>query len=318
LETAPDVLTLAQKERRLVDGYTYGQTPFDDSRMMELKISNDEHGAEVGLNDMIGIRYSLIGKDGINTLWTKLQNYRMNGEIEANLLVPENAVTPADHQPEDMTMTPNEAKKIAEDIFNKLGAGDDVKVSGIYYVRIPEDEFVEAVSCYGVELKRYVVNMSIEIEFSTDKGKEKRTDDFSDQFNGGVPTEEMTVFISDEGIIDLEWKEPIEAYEVMNQNVELASTDEVIEVFRQEFKNAYSYYEAPAGEEQEYFLYDISLNYGLARIPNQNGTYMAIPLWDFYAYYYETIREGEPTQNYLDLLTINALDKSRFSRQWGY
>ena len=319
LETAPDTVPLTEKGHQLTDGYTYGKTPFNDAQMLEFRITNNEHGKAVGSNDSIGIRLSLIGKDGMNTLWTKLQSYRRNGEIQADIMLPENAVSPVYHQPETMTMTPEQAAQTAEDVFRRLGAGDDVMVSNIYYIEITEDEYTEAVSCYGVELKRYVGSMPIEIEFSTDKGKEKRTDDFSDQFNSGVPMEEMTVFISDEGIIDLEWREPIEPVEMLNQNVELVSAEEIIDVFRQEFKNAYSLYDAPEnGDKKVYNLDEIRLNYGIARIPNQNDAYMAIPLWEFYAYYFETARgDSQETRN-ITLLTINALDKSRFSHPWGY
>ena len=285
--------------------------------MLELKITNNEHGKDVALNSSIGIRLSLIGKDGMNTLWTKLQSYRRNGEIQADVMLPENAISPADHQPETMAMTPEEAVKIAQDIFYKLGAGDDVMVSNVYYVEIAPGEYTDKINCYGIELKRYIGGMPIEIEFSTDKGMEKRTDDFSDQFNSGVPMEEMTVFISDEGILDLEWKEPIEQVEVLNQNAELIPTEEIIDVFKQEFRNAYSFYDKPEDGNIIYNLQDIRLNYGIARIPNQNDIYMAIPLWEFYAQYFETAR-GNPEERIITLLTINALDKSRFSHQWGY
>jgi hypothetical protein len=61
-------------------------------------------------------------------------------------------------------------------------------------------------------------------------------------------------------------------------------------------------------------------------MPNQNNYYMAIPLWDFYASYMVRSWEGtDPVSNNvierifdLDMMTINAIDKSRFSRQWGY
>jgi hypothetical protein len=37
-----------------------------------------------------------------------------------------------------INMTVDEAKKMAEEIFREMGAGDDVKVSNIYYINIPK------------------------------------------------------------------------------------------------------------------------------------------------------------------------------------
>ena len=328
LITAPDVVPYVEINRALSDeGYVLGETPYNSNLMMELKISNTEHGIAVEDNSCIGLSYTLILKD-VYSVAQIVQYIFMGGDIQTESMAGLGRgpfVYPANTQPSTMTMTPEEAIKIAEEIFHVMGAGDDAKVSDIYYVEIPQDINFgtdSPIYCYGVVLKRYINGMPIEIESSSYKGMEKRADDTSDQFNAGVPVEEMRVFISDEGIIDLLWREPTEVVEIMNQNVELVSTSDIVEVFKQEFKNAYSYYEVSESENIPYSLYDIKLNYGLARIPNQNDLFMAIPLWEFFATissaYYN--QDGQLIERAfdIDLITINGIDKSRFSRQWGY
>jgi hypothetical protein len=153
------------------------------------------------------------------------------------------------------------------------------------------------------------------------QGATKRSDDtYSDVFNVPVPMETMSVLISDDGIIDLLWKDPVKFVETVNQHVELVSKEKTIDIFRQEFKNAYSDKEL-ADRTKTFDCYNVFLTYGMARIPNRQKTFMAIPLWDFYAKWESSWesggRNGKDTID-ASIMTINAVDNSRFVRNWGY
>lgn len=345
LSEAPDTPQTVEISREPDEnGRIYGIVEFQENTYAEIRICPDNPTRST-TDDQIGIRYSILGKENRDTLWIKLQSTRLWGElVETQGMYDEICIEPVENAEGKISMAPEEAIKLAEDTFHSLGAGDDVRVSDIFYLYVPEGETNPAkdIHCYAVELKRHIGNAPIQVTFSNNQGMERRSNDGSDEFNSNLPYESMSVFISDDGIVDLEWREPLEAVEVMNENVELVPYEEIIEVFNQEFVNSYStYYWRTENETVENkglgktftygandacSLYSIKLNYGMARMPNQNNYYMAIPLWDFYASYMVRSWEGtDPVSNNvierifdLDMMTINAIDKSRFSRQWGY
>ena len=345
LNEASDTPQAIEKSRQPDErGRVYGIVDFKENMYARLGICPDNPNRST-TDDQIGIRYSILGKENRDSLWTKLQSTRYLGElIETQGAYDEICIEPVANAEGKISMTPEEAIKLAEDTFHSLGAGDDVRVSDIFYLYVPEGETNPAkdIHCYAVELKRHIGNAPIQVAFSNNQGMEQRSNDGSDIFNSNLPYESMSVFISDDGIVDLEWREPLEAVEVMNENVELVPYEEIIEVFNQEFVNSYSTYYWRAEDEiivneakktsqiNKAFsacnLYSIKLSYGMARMPNKNNYYMAIPLWDFYAWYSEkndavNAKLPEDVEGWVhdfDMMTINAIDKSRFSRQWGY
>ena len=345
LNEASDTPQAIEKSRQPDErGRIHGLVDFKENMYARLEICPDNPNRST-TDDQIGIRYSILGKENRDSLWTKLQSTRHLGElIETQGAYDEICIEPVENAEGNISMTPGEAISLAEDTFHGLGAGDDIWVSDIFYLYVPEGETspAEDIHCYAVELKRHIGNAPIQVTFSNNQGMERRSNDGSDEFNSNLPYESMSVFISDDGIVDLEWREPLEAVEVMNENVELVPYEKIIEVFNQEFVNSYSTYfwrtENEAVENKGLrktftyeandvcSLYSIKLNYGMARMPNQNNYYMAIPLWDFYASYVVRSWEGtDPVSDNVmerifdfDMMTINAIDKSRFSRQWGY
>jgi hypothetical protein len=191
-----------------------------------------------------------------------------------------------------------------------------------------------------VELKRYVIDgVPLQSLMSSTQGMPKRAG--IDNFNAGVPQETMSIILSDNGIVDIEWREPLERVDVMNPDIELAPCNEVMDVFYQELSNAYGSWET---SNEDYIskdryggtvcwhshapskLYDIRLDYGLARIPNNNREFMAIPLWDFYSRLNlkktYTSSNGAVTKcewvEESSLLTLNGIDNTRFNRREGY
>ena len=287
LEKAPDKLQLKEQDKSLSNNYVIGWTPINDDFMAELRIISTERGMDVEDAQSIGISYSMMGFNG-NTLRGRLSYIASgDGTISETTAAGGPFIYKIGEQPNTIRMTPEEAIEIAEHTFKEMGAGNDVKVSNIYYVDIPKFRGFDQIYCYGIELKRCAESIPIQINHSSKIGAEKDNADFSNQFTRAIPYERMTVFVNDLGIIDLQWSEPIEEIDILNKNIEIAPTDEIIEEFKKQFLYSYSYAgtvdpDSPQGS-LEYNLYNIDLSYSLARIPNQEDVFMAIPLWEFYA-----------------------------------
>ena len=328
LEEAPEASQASEISTTLnKNGILVGKARLDNNKYANLRISSGEERQSGYDNDTLGVRYSITGTGSSGELSRRLRELRESGELKSSDAddTAEISLMPVEERSDNIELSPEQAVEIAKDIFETMGAGNDISVTNIYYLGIPKNsQFTEDICCYGIELKRYINGAPIKIVMSSNEGMEKRTNDTDDVFNAGVPYEMMTVFISDEGIIDLEWREPIEAVETLNSNVTLADTSEILEVFKQEFKNAYSYTDR-SNLIPPIKVYEIKMDYGLARIPNEKNVYMAIPLWDFYAkIMFEDMLEAEgEAQNVISsldmsLLTINGVDATRFSREWGY
>lgn len=286
-------------------------------------------------NDTIGICYTACDKYGNGDLWNKLQDFRTIGLYE---LTERHQLQPVENAKGKINMTPEEAKNMATDVYKKLGAGDDVRVSRIYYVKVDgSDRFPkEDMHLYAIELKRYIVDdVPLKVGVWATVGM-KRGSDF-DVCNAGLPLESMTVFINDDGIMDLSWREPVERLEVMNENVQLAPYKEAMDIFWQEYKNTYSSMkrektvaECENGIETCYpmpdNLFDIRLDYQMARIPNEHQAFVCIPIWNFYAQSKTKVEmkynNGETSvREYgyeYNLIGINAIDNTRFNGREGY
>ena len=324
LPYATDYVEYNEIQKKLTDGCAFGTAMINEDEKAEFRIVDNEYGFKVESNQSIGIRYSMIGNDGMTTLARRVSVLKQNGTFvpTTGLLGP--FIHEIKSQPSMISMTPIQASNIAESTFKQMGAGDDVKVSEIYLIEIPKGAGFDDIYCYGIVLNRYVNNMPISIDTSSKIGAEKNNTDFSDQFNAGIPKESMTVFINDLGIIDLEWTEPIEFISVINSNVKIAPTDEIIDSFKKYYSFSYAIL-GPVDEVQkelDFSLNEIRLHYCIARIPNNNDEYMAIPLWEFYStvpiVYFDRDMNPFTEEQHENLLTINAIDKSRFVHQWGY
>ena len=334
LETAPDTLDLDTHNKKLGrDGSLQGFVPFDQTTMMRLQIYNNDNGGRLCYSD-IGIKLCV---DEVGRL---LDDVRQKSTFTSCQCFYDNMLNnlpliPVTEKVDTMTITPQEAKDLAETAFHKVGAGEDVRVTQVYYLEIPRKD----VQGYLVELKRHIGDVPIEAMASSDAGKEKRAKDANgDPFNAGIPYEIMSVYITNEGIVDFCWREPLEVVAVENANVSLASTDTVTDVFRQEFTNGWSgkstdYTQEIAENDSlisrtipTYDLHEVKLGYGIARKPNQSDVFMAIPLWDFYGTVSQTtvfvdpdgVEQTTSDNHTSSILTINGIDHSRFSRHWGY
>jgi len=308
LKTAPESIPLVEHDRSLFEGNLRGTVYENDARLMDITITNNSSDT-----NLLGIDLSTFYDDDWSLLW------QIHSAICNQYALPDNLeLVPVSGIPDGMVMTPEDAVALAEKTFLDMGAGDDIAVSDINYLEIPHMD----VKCYAIQLSRYINGVPIVSMGTNTQGADKRIDEkYSDVFSLPVPMETMSVLIGDDGIIDLLWKDPITRIEIVNQNVELVSRGKIVDIFRQEFKNAYTD-KALADVTNTFDCYTVSLSYGMARIPKNQDTFMAIPLWDFYAKWessWETSSgRGGTEVNDASIITINAVDNSRFIRNWGY
>lgn len=314
-ESAPESSEPEPKEVRLdKDGVLIGKTFFDDTTLANIRIASSEDQSLDMPNSSLGIHYTILAKDQDSELEYILSALENDGSMSSYLT--NFAFVSLDNATDVIKMSPEEAVELAESAFQVLGAGEDIKVSNILLMEIPDGDlyFGETTYVYAIELKRYINGMPILDVSSTTEGRDVSDED---ENNAAVPREEMYVYISDQGIVSLNWKEPIEIVEVMNDNVDLASSEEIVSNFYQEYKNAYSY----RSDAPELIMTEVVMNYGLARIINENKVYMAIPLWNFYGV---MVSEGEDDREIFgenfrrSFITLNGIDSTRFNSNLGY
>ena len=97
-----------------------------------------------------------------------------------------------------------------------------------------------------------------------------------------VKPEYMNIYIDDSGIIGFIWSSPMEAQEVINENVKIVDFDEIKEYFIQQFFNKYSYNESKSVEYVRYNITKITLNLARIKMPDAPDKYMLVPVWDFF------------------------------------
>ena len=132
---------------------------------------------------------------------------------------------------------------------------------------------------------------------------------------GRVPYdyESLTITVTDDGIVDFYWNNPMEIIQVLSEDVALKSFDEIQKLMAQQVLMAYESY-FPDGYEYEIPLKLGKVTFGMMRVqnPDSEEEYTLIPVWDVFAY------NPDDTLGTRSLMTINAMDGSIISRNTGY
>lgn len=132
--------------------------------------------------------------------------------------------------------------------------------------------------------------------------------------------EELTLEVTDDGVVNFSWKNPMKMGEILSESVTLKSFDDVKEIMDNQLATAYESYNS---DSYEYGLpLEISrISFGMMRIQNEGDeqNYTLIPVWDVYGYIstndHDRVYESAHRNS---LLTINAMDGSIISRKTGY
>ena len=153
-------------------------------------------------------------------------------------------------------------------------------------------------------------------------------------YRPAIENEKIRIRVSNDGVTYFSWINPVEAINVINDDVKLLPFEKIIESAQQRMKLSYNLvamvplcYDEDIDSQLEKYdkvnvnIYEIEL--GLTRIPvyNKVGEYMMIPVWNFYGLYDIIGKSQEDTHLMSDedlserryrmpVVTVNAIDGS--------
>ncbi len=145
-------------------------------------------------------------------------------------------------------------------------------------------------------------------------------------YNEPWPDEELIISVDDTGIVDFQWKYPVQIKNILNNNADIMSFDVIRQIFKDQLirQNVW--------EDHSILSEAITINrieLGLVKVSKKDSDgYMFIPAWDFFGartikYAAETANADENNEITFDyygtsFLTINAIDGSIINRNLGY
>mgnify|MGYP000300739586 CR=1 FL=1 len=219
----------------------------------------------------------------------------------------------------------DDALQIASDAIQNMGiCNAELYQAG--YVKVNQADNEDQANAYffiftrnidGIPITHVEKNMSI----STGQS-------FSEHW----PDEILRVCVDKTGIIDFQWRYPINIKETINDNVELLPFEDIQNNLQNHLQTEYAWNESEGDNAISRTIIISRIELGLVRVAQKNSTgYMLIPAWDFFGYTVDKYEEQQPggyqldeNNEYVDnkygtsFLTINAIDGSIIDRNLGY
>lgn len=115
------------------------------------------------------------------------------------------------------------------------------------------------------------------------------------------------ISVLDDGIVEVWIQNPVEDQEVLAENVKLLNFEKVLEQGKAYLETLYGDSGTSSFARRDIIIRTIELNYARMQAPDKEGEFTMIPVWDF-----KTGPDGEI------MVSINAIDGSRFNREQGY
>lgn len=146
---------------------------------------------------------------------------------------------------------------------------------------------------------------------------EATSDPASRHYTSTYVQEYVEVLVRDSGVNYMYWREPAVAGEVLNENVELLSFEEIVERFKSQISYATAFMEESQGTLQ---VNRMQLGMMQVRRRNAEDSFLMIPVWTFYG----TMETGEEDSPYPSepeeeiVLILNAVDGSVVDLTLGY
>ena len=263
---------------------------------------------------------------------------RIDGEMVYLKITPENCmlfkgdsmhVSNAEHLVEgsryaDLEKTQQQAIDMADAFVAALGL-DYMTLDCVYEAarrRLPEDTSVEPIEkVYKLQYVRKVGGVPITYTALDNNAAEGE----KGQETYGKPWsyERITFLINDDGIRTFEWMSPYTEPEIVTDDTQMKSFDEIASVFENMvlIKNVWR-------SESDKFAWTLDVQevrLGLMRVKAENiaDTGLLIPVWDFMGHIVQTEVEtgqviSEKDEEAGVVLTVNAIDGSVIDREFGY
>ena len=133
--------------------------------------------------------------------------------------------------------------------------------------------------------------------------------------------EDIILHVTDDGVVSLQWVNPMEVGEIISDQVTLKSFDEIRPIMEQHLEMAYESYNSDCYENGLSFKVT-RISFGLMRVQNKDDemNYTLIPVWDVFGMIEldDTHSEDEALFMKNSVMTINAMDGSIINRNTGY
>ncbi len=201
----------------------------------------------------------------------------------------------------NMELTLEQAVSLAKSTMSELGVEDmildEYSIVGSSQEQAYQLNFIKSVNGIGI------------LDYQTHKmNQQEGEDSIVAPF---LRPEKVSIYINDNGVLEFLLSSGIEIGDVINENVDVLSIDEVKDIFKE---HVFYHYYAPDDHPLAINVERIELGYFIQSIKDHQGFFRAIPVWDFLAT--ETAYEGD-SYTY-SVLTINAIDGSIIDRSLGY
>ena len=144
----------------------------------------------------------------------------------------------------------------------------------------------------------------------------------SNDFGEEVCQELITVVVDDDGIQAVRYDMPFEITQVLDEDCELLSFDQIMNVARTIFPLRYAYLESEY-KDTRMRVDQITLGYMVVLSRNNSDYCEIIPVWDFFGTVeHRREKNGEViearNEPFRSLLTISAIDGTIIDRNYGY
>ena len=247
---------------------------------------------------------------------------------------PGGAVYPITEDTNRISTSPERAQVLANALMNEMNL-QNFTVSA--YGSLPNGKNFEKAESYSDLPKCYVFyytrningitatyvneNYSIDTKSETDK---------TDVYREYWPSEVVTIYVDNEGIIGLTYSSPTKIVDTLNENVSLLPFDEIINRFKQQIIIGGSWRIREHIISRRLLIDRIELGMARISIRDKPDEYMYVPVWDFFGSciekYDKTVVDSNYNENneYIEktfghsYLTINAIDGSIIDRNLGY
>ena len=139
-------------------------------------------------------------------------------------------------------------------------------------------------------------------------------DDAKETFNPVPQCEELWVDVGDEGVFALNWSHPIEIKDMVSEDCELLSFDQIMDILG--VLGPMSIQHLEYEPNNALYLNRAVLGYMCLQERGKPTSYQLLPVWDFFGA--RTIGRERYEWHNTPLLTINAIDGTIIDRKLGY
>lgn len=227
----------------------------------------------------------------------------------------------------DVTISQEDAKAQTDALISALGVENmmcysvDKMYGGTYEMTIDGSEHVNPRKCvWFIRYMRSVDNVPITYTVWDCMKVE------DDAQSAPWAYEDITFAIDDTGIVGFNWRSPYTVADMVTQNSNLISFDDVTDTF-ETMSLVVNAWDGLAAYNPDLVAVEITVDhirFGLTRVTEQNkrDSGLLVPVWDFFGTITQVHNKDGQEKRYDDgpipILTINAIDGSIINRSLGY